>query len=153
MRVIPPNLASRKGINSVAASTLKDVSCLRLILKDLIQIKIRCKGTTKNAHTQVERANIHKNDRFIYLIHYPSLAQARLKVKCWIVDDKVATDFMTICERTGVWAALSERSYGGIGFDCDGILSGFIKAKAVSEVQQKMHIRKQNMYFCIFWFK
>ena len=89
-----------------------------------------CKGTTKNAHTQAKRANIHKNDRFIYLIHYPSLAQARLKAKCWIVDDKVATDFMTICERTGVWAALSERSYGGIGFDSDGILSGLIKAKA-----------------------
>ena len=46
------------------------------------------------------------------------------------MDDKVATDFMTICERTGVWAALSERSYGGIGFDSDGILSGLIKAKA-----------------------
>ena len=43
---------------------------------------------------QAERTNIHKNDRFIYLIHYPSLAQARLKAKCWIVDDKVATDFM-----------------------------------------------------------
>ena len=42
----------------------------------------------------------------------------------------MATDFMTICERTGVWAALSERSYGGIGFDSDGILSGLIKAKA-----------------------
>ena len=89
-----------------------------------------CKGTTKNAHTQAKRANIHKNDRFIYLIHYPSLAQARLKATCWRVDDKVATDFMTICERTGVWAALSERSYGGIGFDSDGILSGLIKAKA-----------------------
>jgi hypothetical protein len=25
---------------------------------------------------------------------------------------------------------LSERSYGGIGFDSDGILSGLIKAKA-----------------------
>ena len=46
------------------------------------------------------------------------------------MDDKVATDFMTIRERTGVWAALSERSYGGIGFDSDGILSGLIKAKA-----------------------
>ena len=33
-------------------------------------------------------------------------------------------------ERTGVWAALSESSYGGIGFDCDGILRGLIKAKA-----------------------
>ena len=43
---------------------------------------------------QAERTNIHKNDRFIYLIHYTSLAQDRLKAKCWIVDDKVATDFM-----------------------------------------------------------
>ena len=57
------------------------------------------------------------------------------------MDDR-GTGFMNYCERTGVWAALSERSYEGIGFDCDGILSGFIKAKAVSEVQQKMHIRK-----------
>ena len=67
---------------------------------------------------QAERTNIHKNDRFIYLIHYPSLAQARLKAKCWIVDDKVATDFMTICERTGVWAALSVKECDGTHSEC-----------------------------------
>ena len=31
---------------------------------------------------------IHKKDRFIYLIHYPPLAQACLKAKSWIMDDE-----------------------------------------------------------------
>ena len=33
--------------------------------------------------------NICKKDRFIYLIRYTALAQARLKAKCWVADDKV----------------------------------------------------------------
>jgi hypothetical protein len=36
---------------------------------------------------QVKRAIIHKKDRSIYLIHHPPLAQARLKAKCWKMDD------------------------------------------------------------------
>ena len=80
-----------------------------------------CKGTTKNAHTQVKRAIIHKKDRFIYLIYYPTIAQARLKAKCWIMDDRGA-GFMNYCERTGVWAAFCERSYEGIGFNEDGVV-------------------------------
>ena len=51
---------------------------------------------------------------------------------------------MTICERTGVWAALSERSYGGIGFDSDGILSGLIKAKA--DVRSTKNTHKGKVY-------
>ena len=63
---------------------------------------------------------------------------------------------MTICERTGVWAALSERSYGGIGFDGDGILSGLIKAKAdvrsttkYAQIQgaRRKNINKQHLYW------
>ena len=47
------------------------------------------KDTTKNAHTQVKLAIIFKKDRLIYLIRYTALAQARLKAKCWVADDKV----------------------------------------------------------------
>ena len=61
---------------------------------------------------------------------------------------------MTICERTGVWAALSERSYGGIGFD--SVLSGLIKAKAdvrstkkYAQIQgaRRKNINKQHLYW------
>ena len=59
----------------------------------------------------------------------------------------MATDFMTICERTGVWAALSERSYGGIGFDSDGILSGLIKAKAdVRSTTKNVNVQENEQY-------
>ena len=54
-----------------------------------ISFLIRCKGTTKNAHTQVKREIFAKKDRFIYLIRYTALAQARLKAKCWVADEKV----------------------------------------------------------------
>ena len=60
----------------------------------------------------------------------------------------MATDFMTICERTGVWAALSERSYGGIGFDGDGILSGLIKAKADVRSTTKISAQGQGDSKC-----
>ena len=54
---------------------------------------------------------------------------------------------MTICERTGVWAALSERSYGGIGFDSDGILSGLIKAKAdVRSTTKNAHTQAKRAF-------
>ena len=54
-----------------------------------ISFLIRCKGTTKNAHTQAKREIFAKKDRFIYLIRYTALALARLKAKCWVADDKV----------------------------------------------------------------
>ena len=40
----------------------------------------RCKGTTKNAHTQVKLENIYKNNRFIStnFIRAPSRVCARL---------------------------------------------------------------------------
>ena len=41
------------------------------------------KGTTKNAHTQVKREINRKKDRFIYLMRYSILAQARLEARCW----------------------------------------------------------------------
>jgi hypothetical protein len=47
------------------------------------------RSTTKNAHTQEKREIFAKKDRFIYLIRYTALAQARLKAKCWVADDKV----------------------------------------------------------------
>ena len=42
-------------------------------------------------------------------------------------------------ERTGVWAAFRERTFGGI----------VPALQAVSEVQQKMHIRKQSSDFLL----
>ena len=85
-----------------------------------------------------------KNDRFIYLRWYTILIQARLKMKYWIADDKAKPIFANIFERSCVWAAFCERTFGGIG-----------KAKAASEVLQKMHpVRSQvpslycnNLYF------
>jgi hypothetical protein len=43
---------------------------------------------------------------------------------------------------------LSERSYGGIGFDSDGILSGLIKAKA--DVQRYNKFYNICNYFLFF---
>ena len=48
----------------------------------------------------------------------------------WYIQ-KARPYFSKKCERAGVWAAFCERTFGGIG-----------KAKAASEVLQKMHIRK-----------
>jgi hypothetical protein len=53
------------------------------------QAKADVRSTTKNAHTQEKREIFAKKDRFIYLIRYTALAQARLKAKCWVADDKV----------------------------------------------------------------
>jgi hypothetical protein len=74
------------------------------------------KGTTKNAHMQVSEKLFAQKIDSIYLIRYTALAQASLKVKWWIADGKVQTIFANNFERTGVWSALSESSYGGIGF-------------------------------------
>ena len=53
--------------------------------------------------------------------------------------------FMNYCERTGVWAAFSERSYEGIGFNEDGIVLGlkprqmFEDTTKFADVQEKSH--------------
>ena len=78
-----------------------------------------------------------KNDRFIYLRWYTILIQARLKMKYWIADDKAKPIFANIFERSCVWAAFCERTFGGIG-----------KAKAASEVLQKAPCAKPRCPHC-----
>ena len=90
-----------------------------------------CKGTTKNAHTQVNEKLFSKKDRFIYLI-YPSAAIGSLLTDgCRWEYDRVLTIFENNCERTGVWAAFCERTFGGMR-----------KAQAASE-GTNTHTRKQ----------
>ena len=56
--------------------------------------------------------------------------------------------FVKNYERPCTWAALCERSYGGIGFDCDGILGGLIKAKAdVRSTTKNAHTQVKRTFF------
>ena len=72
------------GIVMVAAKVVA-VKRREMSMKDNFFIylyELGCKGTTKNAHTQVERAiNCKKIDNFIYLIRYLSLIQACLRMR------------------------------------------------------------------------
>ena len=48
----------------------------------------------------------------IYLIRYAALAQARLKAKCWIVDEQGVSRILKIITSVArVWAAFRESSY------------------------------------------
>ena len=56
----------------------------------------------------------------IYLIRYTALAQARLKAKCWIVDEQGVSRILKIITSVArVWAAFRESSYE-VGPACGG---------------------------------
>ena len=93
---------------------------------------MRCKGTTKNAHTQEKRENISQNNRFIYLIPYSSFIQACLRMMWWIGMTRCNRFSEIFFERPGVWSAFCESSYGGIGFKSVAIV-WVIKPRQMSE--------------------
>ena len=70
------------------------------------------------------------------------------------MDDKVATDFMTICERTGVWAALSERSFevgerSEVG-DLEGtILPLYVRTKSAYNTQENEQYVPKDRFVCL----
>ena len=55
----------------------------------------------------------------IYLIRYTALAQARLKAKCWIVDEQGVSRILKIITSVArVWAALCVKKCLGWHFEC-----------------------------------
>jgi hypothetical protein len=70
----------------------------------MVKIPLRCKGTKKNAHTQVKRAIFVK--RIDYLSHTMfSTHSSLLESEVLNVGYKVKPDFCKYCEQTEVWAA------------------------------------------------
>ena len=59
------------------------------ILEHLEYLKILQRYYKKCTYASKVRNICKKMIDFIYLIRYTALAQARLKAKCWVADDKV----------------------------------------------------------------
>ena len=107
---------------------------------------LRCKGTTKNAHTQEKWIFFYENNRFyLFIVILYSSRKLACDDENKVIIIKRSWFYKKKYERSGVWSAFCECSYEGIGVRgrCD-----FLAKADVRRYNKKCtYARKVNIFF------